>query len=85
MIKARLAPHRSPSLPPSSMKAAITRVYMVMAVCKPTTVVFRSSATWVIDTFMTVVSSTMMNCAAASMAMTPQPAVFSFGMAVIED
>ena len=85
MMKARLAPHRSPSLPPSSMKAAITSVYMVMAVCKPTTVVFRSAATCVIDTFMTVVSSTMMNCAAASMAMTPQPAVFSFGMAVIED
>ena len=63
----------------------MTRVYMVMAVCKPTTVVFRSSATCVIDTFITVVSSTMMNCAAASMAMTPQPAVFSFEMAVIDD
>ena len=63
----------------------MTNVYMVMAVCKPTTVVFRSAATWVIDTFMTVVSSTMVNCAAASMAMTPQPAVFSFEMAVIEN
>ncbi len=51
----------------------MTSVYMVIAVCMPTTVVFTSAATCVIDTFITVVSSTMMNWAAASMPMTPQP------------
>ena len=79
---ARLAPQRSPSLPPRSMNAAMTSVYMVMAVCMPTMVVLRSAATCEIDTFITVVSSTMMNWAAASMPMTPQPAVFSIGAAL---
>jgi hypothetical protein len=43
---------------------------------QPTTVVFRSSTICEIETFMTVVSSTMMNCAAASIAITPHPAPF---------
>ena len=77
MTKARFAPHRSPSFPPMSMNAAMTSVYIVIALCRPATVVFRSATTCEIDTFITVVSSTMMNCAAASMPMTPQPAFFS--------
>ncbi len=76
-MNARFAPHRSPSLPPMSMKAAMTSVYIVMAVCMPATVVLSSAATCVIETFITVVSSTMTNCAAASMPMTPQPTFFS--------
>ena len=60
----------------------MTNVYMVMAVCRPTTVVLRSAATCEIDTFITVVSSTMMNWAAASMPMTPQPAFFSIDAAL---
>jgi hypothetical protein len=50
---------------------------MVIAVCSPSTVVFRSATICEIDTFMTVVSSTMTNCAAESITMTPQPAFFS--------
>jgi hypothetical protein len=49
----------------------------VIAVCNPTTVVFKSVTIWEIDTFMTVVSRTMTNCAAASIPMTPQPAFLS--------
>ncbi len=36
-------------------------------------VVLRSVTTWEMDTFITVVSSTMMNCAAASIPATPHP------------
>src|SRR3954454_16286049 len=56
----------SPSRAPTSMNAAITSVYAVIASCMPCTVVSRSSTTCEIDTFMTVVSSTMMNCAVPS-------------------
>ena len=70
---ARFAPQRSPILPPISMNAAITNVYIVIAVCRPTTVVFRSATTCVIDTFITVVSSTMTNWAVARIPATPQP------------
>ena len=49
-------------------------MYRVIAVCRPTTVVSRSATTWEMDTFITVVSSTMMNCAEASRPTTPQPA-----------
>ena len=56
------------------MREAITRVYSVIAVWRPTTVVSRSATTCEIDTFITVVSSTMMNCAEASRPTTPQPA-----------
>ncbi len=55
------------------MNAAITSVYIVIAVCRPTTVVSRSATTCVIDTFITVVSSTMMNWAVARIPATPQP------------
>ena len=56
-----------------SMNDAITSVYIVIAVCRPTMVVSRSSTTCEMDTFITVVSSTMMNCAEASMPTTPHP------------
>ena len=56
-----MAPHRSPNFPPISMNDAITSVYIVIAVWSPTMVVFRSATTWEMDTFITVVSSTMMN------------------------
>ncbi len=59
------------------MNAAITNVYIVIAVCRPTTVVFRSATTCVIDTFITVVSSTMTNWAVARIAATPQPTFFT--------
>ena len=55
----------------------MTSVYIVIAVCRPTTVVSRSATTCEMDTFITVVSSTMMNCAAASMPTTPHPALLA--------
>ena len=57
----------SPSLAPSSMNAAITSVYSVIAVWTPWIVVSRSSTICEIATFMTLESSTMTNCAAARM------------------
>ena len=63
------------------MNAAITNVYIVIAVCRPTTVVFRSATTCVIDTFITVVSSTITNWAVARIAATPQPTFTAAGAA----
>ncbi len=75
MAKVRFAPQRSPNFPPINIREAITRVYSVIAVWRPTTVVSRSATTWEMDTFITVVSSTMMNCAEASRPTTPHPAL----------
>ena len=55
----------SPSFAPTSMNAAITSVYIVIALCTPVTVVFRSATICEIETFITLESSTMMNCADA--------------------
>src|ERR687897_1065067 len=55
----------SPSFAPVSMNAAITRVYAVIASWTPWIVVSRSATIWLIDTFMTLLSSTITNCAAA--------------------
>ena len=49
------------------MNAAITSVYIVIALCTPVTVVFRSSTICEIETFITLESSTMMNWADARM------------------
>ena len=49
------------------MNAAITSVYIVIAVCTPWIVVSRSSTICEIATFMTLVSSTITNWAEASM------------------
>ena len=57
----------SPSFAPSSMNAAITSVYSVIAVCTPWIVVSRSSTICEIATFMTLESSTITNCADAKM------------------
>src|SRR5436190_10339148 len=57
----------SPSFAPSSMKAAITSVYIVIAVCTPWIDVFRSATICEIATFMTLESSTITNCADARM------------------
>src|SRR3954469_19753984 len=59
----------SPSFAPSSMNAAITSVYSVIAVWTPWIVVSRSSTICEIATFMTLESSTMMNWADARMSM----------------
>src|SRR3954451_9709832 len=61
----RRRPTRSPIFAPVSMNAAITSVYAVIANCTSGTDVFRSDTTCEIDTFITVVSSTITNCAAA--------------------
>ena len=45
------------------MNAAITSVYIVIALCTPVTVVFRSATICEIETFITLESSTMMNWA----------------------
>src|SRR5690349_24586205 len=55
----------SPSLAPVSMNAAITNVYAVIASWTPWIVVSRSATIWLIETFMTLLSSTITNCAAA--------------------
>src|SRR5689334_23321322 len=57
----------SPSFAPTSMNAAITSVYSVIALWTPVTVVFRSTTICEIDTFITLESSTMMNWADARM------------------
>src|SRR3954453_2161447 len=64
----RRRPHRSPSLPPVIMKAAITSVYSVMVAWIAVMSVSKSSTSWLIDTFITEVSSTMRNCAVPSAA-----------------
>ena len=60
-VKARRRPVRSPILPPVSMKAAITRVYRVIAPWIAVTSVWKSCTSWLMDTFITEVSSTMRN------------------------
>ena len=65
----------SPSLAPASMNAAITRVYAVIASWTPWIVVSRSATICEIDTFMTLLSSTITNCADAKIAIgSPSPA-----------
>ena len=56
------------------MNAAITRVYAVIASCTPWIVVSRSATICEIDTFMTLLSSTITNCAEAKIAIgSPSP------------
>src|SRR3954469_8181975 len=64
----RRRPHRSPNLPPVIMKAAMTSVYRVMVAWIAVMSVSKSSTSWLIDTFITEVSSTMRNCAVPSAA-----------------
>ena len=59
-----------PILPPVIMNAAMTSVYMVIAVWIPVTVVPTSLATVAIDTFITDVSRVIKNCAEASVSRT---------------
>ena len=66
MEKARRRPMMLPILPPGIIRQAITSVYRVMAVWMPVTVVPTSSATVAIETFMTELSSAMMNWPVAS-------------------
>ena len=75
-MKARLRPRISPTLPPVIISAAITSVYIVIAVWMPVTVVSRSFATVAIAVFMTVVSSAITNWPAASVSSTT-PAAFA--------
>ena len=65
-MKHRLRPHRSVSLPPGIMSAAITKRNTVIAICTPCTVVFRSLLMSVIITFMFEPAKLQMNCASAS-------------------
>ena len=51
----------SPSFAPTSMNAAMTSVYMVIAPWTPVIVVFRSATICEIETFMTLESSTITN------------------------
>src|SRR6476661_1793915 len=73
-MNARLRPMIWPILPPVIMNAAITSVYIVIAVWMPVTVVPTSLATVAIDTFMTDVSSVMRNCAEAKVRSTTDAA-----------
>jgi hypothetical protein len=66
MVKQRLRPHRSVSLPPGIMRAAITNRNSVIATCTPCTVVSRSALMSVIMTFMFEPAKLQMNCASAS-------------------
>src|SRR3954468_22586069 len=78
MAKVRSRARMSRSLAPASMNAAITSVYAVMASCTPPIVVLRSATIWEIDTFMTLLSSTITNWAAANTAIgSPNPPVRS--------
>jgi hypothetical protein len=61
-------------LAPASIIAAITSVYAVIASCTPWIVVSRSATICEIDTFMTLLSSTITNCADAKMVIgSPSP------------
>ena len=66
IMKQRLRPQRSVSLPPGIIRAAITSRNSVIAVCTPLTVVSRSSLMSVIITFMFEPAKLQMNCARAS-------------------
>jgi hypothetical protein len=55
-VKTRRRPHRSASLAPVTMNAAMTSAYMAMTVCTPVRVVFRSTTIVEIATFMLTVS-----------------------------
>ena len=68
-----------PILPPVIINAAITSVYMVIAVWIPVTVVPTSLATVAIDTFITDVSSVIRNCAEASVSSTTEAALAAPG------
>ena len=89
MRKASRRPMMSPILPPIIISAAIVSVYVAIASCIFVTVVSRSSITFWIDTFMTVLSSTMMNWAEASAITTAHlkpvrlPVVAPFGSAKV--
>src|SRR6476659_1265434 len=74
IANARLRPMIWPIFPPVIMNAAITNVYIVIAVWMPVTVVPTSLATVAIDTFITDVSSVMRNCAEASVRSTTDAA-----------
>ena len=65
-MKQRFRPHRSVSLPPGIMRAAITNKNTVIAIWTPCTVVWRSSLMSVIMTFMFEPAKLQMNCASAS-------------------
>src|SRR6478609_1472245 len=65
-MNALLRPMRSPTLLPIRMNAADTSASSAMADCTPLTVVSRSLTTAEIDTFITEVSTTRTNMAAAS-------------------
>ncbi len=66
MEKARRRPMMLPILPPGIIRQAITSVYRVMAVWMPVTDVPTSSATVAMETFITELSSAMMNWPVAS-------------------
>ena len=71
-----LRPMMLPTLPPRTMRLAMTSVYSVIAVCTPVMVVPRSLATVAMDTFITDVSSVMRNWPVASVKrMRPAPAL----------
>src|SRR5262245_13207926 len=82
MANARFRPMISPILPPVIMNAAITSVYIVIAVWMPVTVVPTSLATVAIETFMTELSRVMRNCADASVSST-NPDAFATRSAVV--
>ena len=65
-MKQRLRPHRSVSLPPGIIRAAMTSRKIVIAVCTPWTVVSRSSLMSLIITFMFEPAKLQMNWASAS-------------------
>src|SRR5215471_19330782 len=67
MTNARFRPNRSPILLPIRMKAAETSASSAIADWTPLAVVSRSWTTAEIDTFMSDVSTTSTNIAAASM------------------
>ena len=64
-MKQRLRPQRSVNLLPGIIRAAMIKRNSVIAVCTPCTVVPRSSAMLLIDTFMFEPAKLQMNCASA--------------------
>ncbi len=75
IANARLRPMIWPIFPPVIMNAAMTNVYIVIAVWIPVTVVPTSVATVAIDTFITDVSRVIRNCAEARVTSTTEAAL----------
>ena len=84
IMNARLRPMIDPTLPPVTISIAMTSVYSTIAVWMPVIVVWRSSATVAIETFITDESRAIRNWAAHRVSRTAEPAFCAVAPAVVD-